>query len=100
MIDANVIRFAVEYLDKCSAENTPATLVGMHWFIDGRNKTLPLLAEVNEALQQRPSARVERVDGSVVFGPFGTDRAVSCEDMKLADNRYRKDLSAALKKLK
>jgi hypothetical protein len=35
--------------------------LGMHWHIDGRNKTLPLLEEVNEALSQRPQLLVSEL---------------------------------------
>ncbi len=98
MIDPNVVRLAVEYLDQCKTNNTQATLVGMHWHIDASNKTLPLLDEVNEALTHRPSIHVQRTNGLVIFGSDGTERAVSNEDMKRADKQYRKEFSAALKR--
>jgi hypothetical protein len=100
MIDPNVVKLAVEYLDQCCGENTPATLVGMHWFIDGRNKTLPLLEEINEALHQRPSVCVERTNGVVFFVTSGTEHVVTKEDMKLADRGYRKEFTAALREMK
>jgi hypothetical protein len=99
-IDPNVVKLAVEYLDQCSRENTPATLVGMHWFIDGRNKTLPLFEEINEALHQRPSVCVERPNGTVVFAASGTENVVTKEDIKLAARRYSKEFSAALRRMK
>jgi len=99
MLNANVVRLAVEYLDQCNAAAEPPTLVGMHWFIDAQHKTLPVDEEVNEALRQRPNLRVIRTPEGVVFGPSGSDTAVSPEDMRLADNQYRRAFSAALKKL-
>lgn len=36
------------------AEGTEATLVGMHWYIDGLDKTIPNADEVNTALASRP----------------------------------------------
>ena len=100
MIDPHVIKLGTEYLDHCAATNEQATLVGMHWYIDGRNKTLPLLEEVNEALAQRPSFHVKRERGAVVFASAGSEPIVTAEDMRLADKQYRKEFAAALRKLK
>jgi hypothetical protein len=99
MISTHVVKLATEYLDQCAAENQQATLVGMHWYIDGRDKTLPLLEEVNEALMQRASVYVQRVNGAVVFSSIGSERVVTVEDMKRADKQYRKEFAVALKKL-
>ena len=99
MISAHVVRLAVEYLDQCAAKNQQATLVGMHWYIDGRDKTLPLLEEVNDALMQRSSVYVQRANGAVVFASSGSERTVTAEDMKEADKQYRKEFGAALKRL-
>ena len=100
MIDPHVVKLGTDYLDQCAGTNEKATLVGMHWYIDGRNKTLPLLEEVNEVLARRPSTNVARENGSVVFVSEGSDRIVTAEDMRLADQQYRKEFAAALKKLK
>ena len=100
MIDANVVKLAVEYLDECKETKVVATLVGMHWHIDGANKTLPLTTEINEALKQRPHVRVQRTNGVVIFGQAGEERVVTNEDMKLADKKYRKEFWAAVKKTK
>jgi exopolysaccharide biosynthesis predicted pyruvyltransferase EpsI len=99
VIDPHVVKLATEYLDQRNSENHQATLVGMHWYIDGRNKTLPTLEEVNEALSKRANVRVQRLHGAVVFGLGGTKRAVTIEDMRKADKSYRKEFAAALKKL-
>ena len=99
MIDPNVVRLAVEYLDSCLAAGTEATLVGMHWHIDGRNKTLPLLEEVNEALRQRPRLLVARHSGRIMFSLGGVDTAVTGDDMKHADKQYRKEFSAKVREL-
>lgn len=100
MIDTNVVKLATEYLDECQRKNSPATLVGMHWYIDGRNKTIPLTEEINEALAQRPSIRVHRINGRVFFVSDGTYRSITDEDMKQANKQYRKEFSAAYKELK
>ena len=100
MITAHVVELATEYLDQCSAKNQKATLVGMHWYIDGRDKTLPSLEEVNLALVQRSSIYVQRIDGNVAFASSGSERAVTNHDMKLADENYREEFPAALRKLK
>ena len=99
-ISAHVVGLAIEYLDQCAAEKREATLVGMHWYIDGRNKTMPLLEEINQALQQRPTVRIQRVKGAVVFSPNGSDGIVTHEDMRHADKQYRREFSAALKALR
>jgi len=100
MVDPNVVRLAVEYLDSCLSAGAEATLVGMHWHIDGRNKTLPLLDEVNEALRQRPELRVTHHNGGIVFSLSGVATAVTSDDMKLADKLYRREFSAKLRELR
>jgi hypothetical protein len=100
MLDTHVVKLAVEYLDQCVAGGQRPTIVGMHWYIDGRNKTMPLLSEVNEALRQRPQLRVARQDGIVVFSPEGSETLVTAEDMRKADKQYRKEFAAELRKLK
>jgi hypothetical protein len=98
-IDSHVVRLAIEYLDNCVANGSPATLVGMHWYIDGRNKTLPLRDEVNAALSERPSLGVKHVEGRVVF-TTGGKLAVTNEDMRHADKQYRREFDRKLRKLK
>jgi hypothetical protein len=100
MLSPHVVKLAVEYLDQCEAAGQKATIVGMHWHIDGRNKTMPLLGEVNEALRQRPHLRVSLQDGIVVFSPAGSEVLVTADDMRRADNQYRAEFSAELRKLK
>lgn len=99
MRDTHVIKLAVEYLDTCRTEGREATLVGMHWHIDGRNKTMPLLGEVNEALAQRPEIRVSRPNGAVVFSAQGDESIVTAEDMHRADEKYRSEVAAQLRTL-
>lgn len=100
MLDNRVVSLAVEYLDACQSEGREATLVGMHWHIDGRNKTMPLLNEVNAALTQRPNMRVSRDNGRVVFSALGAEVVVTSEDMRRAENDYRSDFSAQLRALR
>lgn len=100
MIDPHIVKLANDYLDLCAAENSPATLIGMHWYIDRHYKTLPLLEEVNEALKQRPNVYVQRINGAIVFSPDGTKRTITSEDLKQADKQYRKEFALALKKLR
>lgn len=99
MISTHVVKLATEYLDQCTAKNQPATLVGMHWYIDGLNKTIPMLDEVNEALMQRASVYVQRLNGAVVFVSSGSERTITAEDMKRADKQYRKEFAVTLRKL-
>jgi len=98
MIDPQIVKLAVEYLDDCVVRKTAATLVGMHWYIDGRNKTLPLTEEVNAALCKRPALGAERVGRRVVFTHAGKD-FVTNEDMRRADKRYRREFEQKLRKL-
>ena len=100
MLSPHVVKLAVEYLDQCQAAGQQATIVGMHWHIDGRNKTMPLLDEVNEALRQRPHLKVSRQDGIAIFSPEGSESVVTADDMRRADKQYRADFSAELRKLK
>lgn len=99
-IDAHVVQLAVEYLDTCVSAGTEPTLVGMHWYIDGRNKTTPLLDEVNQALRHRPGLFVARQDDAVVFSRNGSAQSVTADDMKLADRQYRSEFSAKLRHLR
>jgi hypothetical protein len=100
MVSAHVVDLAVEYLDECQSTGRLATLVGMHWYIDGRNKTLPLLDEVNEALTQRPQVFVSRRSGDVTFSDLGAERSVTADDMRQADKRYRTEFSKELRRLR
>jgi hypothetical protein len=99
MIDAHVVQLITDYLDQCITKGSQATLVGVQWYVDGRNKTLPLLEEINEALRHRPSLLVERLNGAVVFSLSGTEKVITAEDLRLADKQYRKEFSVAYKKL-
>ena len=98
MIDPHVVKLAVQYLDDCLGRKTAATLVGMHWYIDGRNKTLPLTEEVNAALSERPALGAERMEGRVVFTHAGKD-LVTSEDMRYADKQYRREFAEKLREL-
>ncbi len=93
MVDVHVVGLAVEYLDECQRNGQVATLVGMYWHIDGRNKTMPLLSEVNDALAQRPQFFVSRPHGAVVFSVHGTERVVTADDMRVADGQYRAEFA-------
>jgi len=66
-VHPRVINLALDYLDSCRMQGREATLVGMHWYIDSRNKTMPILDEVNEALARRRELRVSCRNGAVVF---------------------------------
>ena len=87
MISERVVRLITEYFDECATSKSQATLVGILGYVDYRNKTLPMVEEVNEALRQRPSA--------LTYVPL-----VSVEQMRQADRQYRKRFSQALKKLR
>ena len=96
---AHVVRLATEYLDQCAAKHQSATLVGMHWYIDSREKTLPLLDELNEALRQRPGVYVQRGPAAVVFVSSGNEQTLTDDDMKEADRQYRQECAEALKRV-
>lgn len=100
MVNAHVVDLAVGYLDECQATGRLATLVGMPWHIDGRDKTLPVLGEVNEALARRPRVFVSRPKGDVVFSGHGTERCVTADDMRRADEQYRAEFSEELRRLR
>lgn len=100
MIAPRVVQLAVEYLDECKKSNKPATLVGMHWFIDGANKTIPATEEINEALKQRPEMRFQRTKDNVVFSIHGSEVDVTNDDMMRAYKQYKKEFHATLRKLK
>src|SRR5690242_15319785 len=100
MLSPPVVKLAVEYLDQCEAAGRQATIVGMHWHIDGRNKTMPLLDEVNEALKQRPHMKVSRQDGIVIFSSAGSESVVTADDMRRADKQYRAEFSVEWRRLK
>ena len=100
MISPHIVKLAIEYLDSSAVKGERCTLVGMHWYVDGRNKTLPVTEEVNAALAQRPSLFVVRENETVLFSVAGLERAVTVEDMRLADTLYRKEFSAASANLK
>jgi hypothetical protein len=72
----------------------------MHWYIDGRNKTMPFLSEINAALNRRPSIRVSRTNGRVVFSAQGAEGVVTAEDMRRAEKDYRQEFAAQLRTLR
>lgn len=100
MIDEHVVKLGLEYLDQCASDGETATLVGMHWYIDGRNKTMPLTDEINEILRRRLDILVAREGKTVIFSANGKDRAVTPEDMTHADRQYRKEFNVAYARLR
>lgn len=100
MIRQHVVNLATEYFNQCADRGATGTLVGMHWYIDGRDKTLPLVGEINEALKKQPSVFVTRENAFVVFSTDGTERTVTSEDMKQADKQYRREFAAAVADLR
>ena len=91
MLSDRVVRMITDYLDECATLKREATLVGMHWYVDSHNKTLPTVEEVNAALRQRPS---------FLAAITGNAPLVSEENMRQADREYRKEFSEALKRLR
>ena len=94
-----IVHFIIEYLDHCGTSHEDATLVGMHWYVDGREKTVPDVDEVNKALKKRPTIYVQRGANGVVFASSGTDRTVTADDMAQAQRQYAEALRVAVGKL-
>jgi hypothetical protein len=94
MTSERIVQRIVDYLDASCSTDAPSTLVGLHWYVDGHEKTLPLVEEVNLGLQRRPLIHVVRENGHVLFGPNGPERTIAGEDLSAADREYRKQFSA------
>lgn len=99
MINEGVVSRIKSYLDLRFSEQREATLVDMLWYVDGLDKMIPVLDEVNEALRQHASAYVQRAGGKVTFTPIGSERTVAADDLEQAFFSYREQFAAALKKL-
>jgi hypothetical protein len=99
VISESNIELATTYLDMCFREGKPATLVGMHWYIDGRNKLIPALEELNEALRRRPTVYIHRTNQGIEFALTGTERLITEEDLKQGYARYHEDFLAKSKSL-
>lgn len=95
MVDESVVQLATEYLDRYLEDEKGANLVGMLWYVDAREKLVPELDEVNEALARRPSARVHRVEGKVIFTATDGERTILQSDW---DQGYS-DYTAEIRKL-
>ena len=99
MVDEFAVKFATEYLDKEFAKGESADLVGMLNHVDYFERVVMVLEEVNEALKQRPSVYVQRVDGKIVFNQSGGDRAIREEDLRRNVQMYHDWFQAKYKKL-
>lgn len=99
MINEDAVSLAKEYLDLRFSESKEATLVGMLWYIDGRDKIILLLDEVNETLRQHASVYVQRADGKIIFALTGSDRTVKADELEQAIIDYRNEFAAAFRKL-
>jgi hypothetical protein len=82
VIDDYAVKLATEYLDHSLGKEKPATLVDMLGYVDAHDKVVLTLEEVNEALKQRPSAHLQRVDGRVIFNQSSGDREITEDDLK------------------
>ncbi len=102
MVSQRVVKLITDYLDESEAKATSATLVGICWYVDGHNKTPPLLEEINQALASRPNVGIEHNNGDIVFvlGHPKANPAVTSNDLQRADAAYRKEFSLKLKELK
>ena len=99
MINRANVDLALKYLDQCRAEGKPATLVGAFWYVDAHNKLVLETEEINEALKKREDIFVQRMGDTVVFGSAGSEREITAEDMRIADQQYRREFAAAYAKL-
>jgi hypothetical protein len=99
MISDHAVKLATKYLDYCFEKNKEATLVGMLNEVDYRERVILNLEEVNEALTQRPSVYVQRVDEKVIFSSTNGDRAITAADLQQGIEDYRDWFAAEFKKL-
>jgi len=81
MIDEFAVKFAVEYLDRQFAKGNPTDLIGMLNHVDYFERVVMVVEEVNEALKERPSVYVQRIDGRIVFNQSSGDREITEEDL-------------------
>lgn len=102
MVNQNVVKRITDYLDESNAKSTSATLVGIFWYVDSRDRTPPLLEEINQALASRSNVGMENsgVDVIFVFGHQKANPGVTQNDFQRADAAYRKEFSLKLKELK
>jgi hypothetical protein len=99
MINEGAVSRAKEYLDLRFSESKEATLVEMLWYIDGHDKIIPMLDELNETLRQHASVYVQRADGKIIFAPTGSNRTVKAHELEQAIIEYRNEFAAAFGKL-
>jgi hypothetical protein len=98
MISARVVELAAEYLGQSADANGNATLVGLLWYVDSRDKSVPNADEVNAALQRQAGTMVARSAGVVSFSQSGTSHTITEADLRTAYEQYRAEFAALLRK--
>ena len=99
MIDDYAVKLATEYLDHFLGGEKPATLVDMLGYVDAHDKVVLTLEEVNEALKQRPSAHLHRVNGRIIFTQSSGDREITEDDLKQNVQMYEDEFWALYRQL-
>lgn len=100
MIDDSAVSRAAAYLDNCLEQSREPALVEMLEFVDAFDKVILNREEVNEALKQRPSIFVNRIEGRIVFSLTGTEREITEDDLRLNFEIYIKQFQARYQALK
>ena len=99
MIDEHAVKFAVEYLDRRFANGEHADLVGMLKHVDYFERVVIVREEVQEALKERPSVFMQRVDGRVIFTKTFGGREITDEDLERNTQMYRDEFWAEYREL-
>jgi hypothetical protein len=82
MIDEFAVKFAIEYLDRSFANGEQADLVGMLNHVDYFERAVMDREEVLQALKQRPSVSIQRVDGRIIFDQSSGDQEITEEELQ------------------
>lgn len=99
MIDEFAVKLAIEYLDWSFAKGKPADLVGMLNHVDYYDRVVMVREEVQEALNQRPSVSVQRVEGRVTFTQSSGDREITEEDLERNHQIYHDEFWAKYRQM-
>jgi hypothetical protein len=94
MIDEDVVKSGLAYMEQCRAQKATPTLRGLVGHIDTHKRIVVTLDEINEILRSSPSLTVQRIDGRVQFSPEGFDRQITTDDLDRAFADCQADFEA------